>query len=109
MEQKAEQSVKLLVEELYNSLQALLVSVAAVERSERFATEYLRAKQLSYREGLAISTDVVDAVLNLSRARIEMAQTAFDFDVALARLLEASGMSEEFEQYSLRPTVKLIF
>lgn len=109
LEQKAEQSVKLLVEELYNSLQALLVSVAAVERSERFATEYLRAKQLSYREGLAISTDVVDAVLNLSRARIEMAQTAFDFDVALARLLEASGMSEEFEQYSLRPTVKLIF
>lgn len=99
LERKAEQDIMLLVESLYNGVQSVLATVSAVERSERFAEEFLRAKRNAFREGVATSTDVVDAMLNLSRARLERVQTAYEFDLALARLLEASGMAEAFSQY----------
>lgn len=109
LERKAEQEVSLLVENLYNKVQSVLSTVDAVERSERFATEFLRAKRSAFHNGMATATDVVDAVLNLSRARLERVQTAYDFDVALARLLNASGMGGAFQQYLHAPTSQSVF
>ena len=99
LERKAEEDISLLVEELYNKVQSVLATLSAVERSEQFAEEYLRAKRKAFREGMATATDVVDAALNLSRAKFERVQSAYDFDLALARLLEASGMGSQFVQY----------
>ena len=109
LEQKAEQDISLLVEDLYNKVQSVLATLSAVERSERFAKDFLRAKQRAFSEGMATVTDVVDATLNLSRARLEREQTAYDFDVALARLLNASGMGEAFMQYLHAPSAQSIF
>ncbi|MBR2443704.1 MAG: TolC family protein [Rikenellaceae bacterium] len=109
LEQKAEQDISLLVEDLYNKVQSVLATLSAVERSERFAKEFLRAKQRAFSEGMATVTDVVDATLNLSRARLEREQTAYDFDVALARLLNASGMGEAFMQYLHAPSAQSVF
>ena len=109
LEQKAEQDILLLVEDLYNKVQSVLATLSAVERSERFAKEFLRAKQRAFSEGMATVTDVVDATLNLSRARLEREQTAYDFDVALARLLNASGMGEAFMQYLHAPSAQSVF
>ncbi len=109
LERKAEQDITLLVEDLYNKVQSVLATMSAVERSERFGEEFLRAKQSAFREGMATATDVVDATLNLSRARLERAQTAYEFDVALARLLNASGMSETFVQYLNAQTAQSVF
>ena len=99
LERKAEQDVGLLVESLYNKVQSVLAMVLSVERSIQFAEELLRAKCNAFREGVATATDVVDATLNLSRARLERMQIAYEFDVALARLLDASGMADSFSQY----------
>ena len=109
LEQSAGQKVGLLVESLYNSVQSVLATVSAVERSERFAKEYLRAKCKAFDEGMATVTDVVDAALALSRAKLERVQTAYEFDIALARLLCASGMAEAFVQYLYAPTSQSIF
>ena len=109
LEQKAERDISLLVEDLYNKVQSVLATLSAVERSERFAKEFLRAKQRAFSEGMATVTDVVDATLNLSRARLEREQTAYDFDVALARLLNASGMGEAFMQYLHAPSAQSVF
>lgn len=109
LERKADQDITLLVEDLYNKAQAILATVSAVERSERFGEELLRAKQSAFREGMATVTDVVDATLNLSRAKLERAQSAYDFDVALARLLNASGISEAFVQYMNAQTAQSLF
>ena len=109
LESKAEQDISLLVENLYNGVQAVLSTVSAVERSERFAEELLRSKRAAFSNGMATATDVVDAVLNLSRARLERVQTAYEFDLALARLLEASGMSGAFQQYLHAPTSQSLF
>ena len=109
LEQKAEQDIALLVEDLYNRVQSVLATISAVERSERFAEEFLRAKRSAFREGMATVTDVVDATINLSRARLEQIQTAYDFDIALARLLNVSGMSEAFLQYLHAPNSQSVF
>ena len=109
LEQKAERDVSLLVESLYNEVQSVLSTVSAVERSERFAEEFLRSKRNAFREGMATATDVVDASLNLSRARLERVQTAYEFDLVLARLLEASGMADTFLRYLHSKTAKLLF
>ena len=109
LEQKAEQDIALLVEDLYNRVQSVLATISAVERSERFAEEFLRAKRSAFRAGMATVTDVVDATINLSRARLEQIQTAYDFDIALARLLNVSGMSEAFLQYLHAPNSQSVF
>ena len=109
LEQKAEQDIALLVEDLYNKVQSLLATVSAVERSERFAEEFLRAKRSAFGEGMATVTDVVDATLNLSRAKLERAQTAYEFDTALARLLNVSGMGEAFLRYLHAPSAQSVF
>ena len=99
LEEVAARDVALLVEKLYNSVQSVISTISAVERSVRYAEEYLRSKRSAYREGMATSTEVVDAALNLSRAKLERVETAYEFDLALARLLEASGVGESFVQY----------
>lgn len=109
LEQSAAQDVALLVESLYNEVQSVLATVSAVERSERFAEEFLRAKSVAFSDGMATVTDVVDAALALSRAKLERVQTAYEFDVALARLLCASGMAGAFVQYLHSPTSQSVF
>lgn len=109
LEQSAEQDVVLLVESLYNEVQSVLATVSSVERSERFAEEFLRAKSRAFSDGMATATDVVDAALALSRAKLERVQIAYEFDVALARLLCASGMAGAFVQYLHAPTSQSVF
>jgi outer membrane protein TolC len=109
LERKAEQDIALLVESLYNGVQSVLATLSAVERSEQFAEEFLRAKSVAFREGMATTTDIVDATLNLSRSKLERVQTAYELDVALARLLCASGMAESFLRYLHAPTSRSLF
>ena len=109
LERDVEQEILLLVEKLYNEVQSVLATVSAVKRSEQFAEEFLRAKRNAFLEGMATTTEVVDAALNLSRARLERVQAAYEFDVALARLLEASGVADSFSQYLHSQTAQLVF
>lgn len=99
LEVKAQQDVTLLIESLYNNLQKAIASLPSERRSEAFAEEYLRAQSAAFREGIATSADVVDAALNLSRVRLSRIQKAFEMDLALARLLDASGLADRFVQY----------
>jgi outer membrane protein TolC len=109
LEQQAEQSISLLIEDQYNKVQSALMAVGAVERSLHFAEEYLRAKRNAMREGVATSTDVVDAALNLSRARLERVKTAYEFNVALARLLNTAGVGESFVSYMNSDSARSVF
>ncbi len=69
--------------------------------SLKFAQEYVRVRQKAFNEGFATSTEVVDANMNLSKVKVEQLKAMYDFDVALASLLELTGDSQSFTQYSL--------
>ena len=86
----------------YNDLDTARSQYLLLDSSLAASAENLRLQQLSFREGLATSLDVIDAQLRLSSARVQRVQAAYQFDVTLAQLLAASGQADRFASYIAR-------
>lgn len=99
MLKKTERDLKTLVSSKYQELMKAREQFDALQASLALADENLRVRQRAFEEGLATSLEVVDARLTLSAIEVERLRSAYDFDVALARLLEASGRGDEFIHY----------
>ena len=102
LQTKAHEDISVLVEKLYNQMLNYYNQFHSVEASIAFAEEYLKAKNAAFLEGWSSSSDLIDAELNLAKVRTERIQMAYSYDVALAKLLEAAGVSDEFTSYSRR-------
>ena len=98
----------MLVEKLYNQMENYRTQMASIEASLAFAEEYLRMKTAAFLEGMSSSTDLIDAELNLAGVRTERLQAAYNFDLLLAQLLEAAGISDEFSAYARRADARPI-
>ena len=108
LEVKAANDISVLIESLYAQMDNYRNQMNSIDASMAFAKEYLKAKNAAFLEGMSSSSDLVDAELNLARVRIERMQVAYNYDVALARLLEAAGISDEFLSYMRRDYAKQI-
>ncbi|MGL5894867.1 MAG: TolC family protein [Bacteroidales bacterium] len=106
--EKANADVQALIVKLYNSLEASSKQIPSINTSLEFASEYLRIKEEAFAEGAASSTEVVDARLNLNKIKTERLQVAYTYNVTLAKLLEACGISEQFVQYASRSSNQII-
>ena len=95
-----------LIDKLYNEMITYSQQMPSIDASFRFAEEYLRIKEEAFKEGAAPSSDVVDARLNLAKIKIERLQAAYYYDLMLARLLEAAGISESFTDYAQRSAAR---
>lgn len=102
LQNKAGKDISVLIEQLYNQLMNYRNQMTSIEASLTFAEEYLRMKNAAFLEGMASSSDLIDAELNLAGVRAERLQAAFNYDKSLAQLLEAAGLSEEFASYARR-------
>ena len=91
----------------YNAVDTARRQYLLLESSISRAEENLRLQDLAFREGQATSLDLIDARLSLGGARIERAQAAYQYDYALAQLLEASGQADRYEDY-LRTAEKVL-
>jgi outer membrane protein TolC len=109
LEKKARADILTLVERNYQQLMKSLEQYHSIEASYRFAEEYLRVRDKAYAEGVGTSTDVTDARLNLAGVRIERLKSVYDFDVALAALLESGGVSGRYTEYLHRKDVEVEF
>lgn len=96
---KAKADILTLVEKTYNDMMSYAEQATATESSINFAKEYLRIQEIAFREGVATSTEVVDARLNLAKSQTERLQAAYEFDLQLAKLLQACGVSFNFPVY----------
>ena len=108
LEVKAANDISVLIESLYAQMDNYRNQMNSIDASMAFAKEYLKAKNAAFLEGMSSSSDLVDAELNLARVRIERMQVAYNYDVALARLLEAAGISDEFLSYMRSDNAKKI-
>ena len=99
LEKGAQKDIDTLVENRYQGLMKAKEQYEEIMTALKSTEEYLRVRTRAFEEGLATSLDVVDAQLALSRVKIERLQAAYEFDVSLAELLEASGISERFDDY----------
>ena len=105
---KAHNDINLLIEELYNQLLNYHNRITSINSSIRFAEEYRQAKEIAFTEGWATAADLIDAELNLAKARTERLEAAFNYDVTLAKLLEAAGISIKFADYIQQHNIQTI-
>ena len=105
---KAHNDIGVLVEKLYNDLQNYHNRIISIESSIRFAEEYREAKDIAFTEGWVTASDLIDAELNLAKARTERLEAAFNYDVTLAKLLEVAGISRDFTDYIRRNDIQKI-
>ncbi|HXS23622.1 MAG TPA: TolC family protein [Gemmatimonadales bacterium] len=100
----AQHEVATLVQQRYDEYQSALEQYQSLETTLALAQESLRSEQKAYTAGVGTSLDVTDAQLSLSRAQVDRLTALYDLDLAVARLLEASGESGRFLEYLDRAT-----
>jgi outer membrane protein TolC len=96
------QRLETAVAKAWNELETARLTFLLLESSIASAEENVRLQDLSFREGQATSLDVIDARLGLARAKIERSQSAYQFELALAQLLELSGQAARYAEYIRR-------
>ena len=87
---------------LYNELQSYVEQMETMETTYTFAKEYLRIQQKAFAEGFATSKDVVDAEVTMNKVKVGRLKIMNDYVKTLAKLLEITGKSEMFLEYSNR-------
>ena len=99
-QEKAKLDLATGVTSVFQQLQQAADNYESAQTTLKFADEYLRIRQKAFAEGFATSTNVVDAQLHLAKVETELLKAKFDYDVALARLLELSAKSAEIVDYA---------
>lgn len=97
LEERARRDIATLTEQRYREVAKAHEQFDALRSAAELATENLRVRARAFEEGLATSLDVVDARLSAARVELEQLAAAYDYDVALAGLLEASGQADRLE------------
>lgn len=109
LEAKAIRDIATLTEKRYHEVMKQIEQFDSLEATIELATEALRVRTRAFEEGFATSLDVVDAHLTLSGAKIQRLTSVYSFEVALAQLLEASGMSNRFKFYQSQNNLEETF
>lgn len=97
---QAEDEVSLTVSRLYANLQQLAGEARVLDTTIALHAEVLRVRQSAFAEGMATSTDVVDATHALATAKLARLAAYYAYDVALAGMLAACGMMDDFHNYA---------
>ncbi|MNS12981.1 Outer membrane efflux protein [compost metagenome] len=102
LQRQARDEVRILVIRTYNLVELSRRQFLSLDSSLEAAIENLRVQDLSFREGEAPASAVVDARNLLGAARLQRAAAAYEYELALAALLAASDRSDEFISYLQR-------
>ncbi|MBR5205307.1 MAG: TolC family protein [Bacteroidaceae bacterium] len=94
--EKAKNTLDVMVQEIYSQLQKAQDEVNTLQTTIAMSEELLRIRRKSFEEGMATSTEVVDAEVMLSKVRIAMLLAYYQFDVSLASLCSVCGVPELF-------------
>ena len=106
-EAQARSDIGLLVEKNWRSVEQARQQFLATAAGVALSREVLRLRTSALREGTGTALELMDAEVNQAKVETERAQVAFDYVMALARLLESCGLSEEFSRYIQRADVKM--
>lgn len=97
--ENAKSNIILLVKKEYYSLDNSIYNIRATSRAVDFAETYYNSAIEGFREGIVSSSDLMDACVDVAAAKVEYLNAIYENSLSLARLLEASGLSETFIQY----------
>lgn len=104
---QARNDISLLVEKNWLAVEQARRQFMATASGAELADEVLRLREAGLREGTSTTLDLIDARINVTKVGTERAQAANDYVNALAALLEACGLSDEFTSYMSRADIRL--
>lgn len=88
----AEAELMVVVTELYATLQRTMADMRVLDSTIALGKELLRMHRAAFSEGMATSTELVDAENALATSRLAQLTARYTCDVALANLLAVCGM-----------------
>ena len=97
--EKAISDLEVAVDEFYTQMQNAMDNIKALNSTLAMGEELVRVRVKSFKEGMATSTDVVDAEVLLAKVKLAFLLAFYQYDVALANLLSVCGIPESFDQY----------
>ncbi len=96
LDARARRDIGTLVEQKFRTMAKAREQYTSLDASVAAASEVVRVRGRAFDEGFATSVEVVDAQLTLQGVRLQRLLAAYDYDVALAELLEATGEPGRF-------------
>lgn len=96
---QAEQDIATLVKQYYQEIEKQRALANTLNQDLGFAQELLRVRKKAFAEGFAKSSDVIDATLYVASIELKRLKALCDYDIVLARLLEACGQSHAYVEY----------
>lgn len=96
---QARSDISLLVEKNWRAVEQMRQQYLATDTGVELAKEVLRLRTAALRQGTGTALELMDAEVNQAKVQTERAQSAFDYVMALARLLESCGLSDDFGRY----------
>lgn len=97
--EKAVSDLEVAVDQCYTDMLNALDNVKALNTTLEMSNELVSIRVKSFREGMATSSDVVDAEVFLAKVKTAFLMAYYQYDVALANLLSLCGTPEMFHQY----------
>jgi outer membrane protein TolC len=107
LEAETRNNLDIEVETSYRKVEQAREQFALLDSTLVLARENLRLRERGFDEGQTTSLDVNDARNALARAETSRALAAYDFVVALAQLLQASGQANTLPEFLKRADIQL--
>ena len=107
LEEQAQRDVPTLIESQWRALQNARAQFLSMDSTIRLARENLRLQTVSFQQSQSTSLDLTDARLNLLKVDTERVQAAYDYVMALARLLEASGQPQRLAEFAQNADIQI--
>ena len=97
---KAKDDLAIGVDKLYSQMQQAQDNVRALNTTIELSEELVRMRKKAFTEGMATSTEVIDAETMLSKVKVARLAAYYEYDVALMNLLALCGTPEQFSRYA---------
>ena len=98
---KAQDDLSVGIDKLYTGLQKAQDNVQALNSTIALSEELVRIRKKSFAEGMATSTEVIDAETMLATVKVARLAAYYEYDVTLMNLLALCGTPEQFRNYAL--------
>ena len=102
--EQAGRDIPTLAESQWRAMEDARQRYLAMGSAIELARETVRVAQVAFEHGQATSTDVSDASLNHVKSSLERSQAAYDYVIALARLLGTAGEPDRLAALSRTAT-----
>ncbi|MGK5032027.1 TolC family protein [Janthinobacterium sp. MDT1-19] len=104
---QAERDIPTLIEKNWRALENARIQYLSTASSVELARENIRLQTVAFQQGQVTSLEVVDARLNLAKIETQRAQTAYNYVMGLAHLLEATGETQRLGSLAAAADIQL--